>query len=372
MAVQDRRCRPVYLPLYITAQAASRVHRVLRLWLDLRLCENSRSIIRQATALRQRFPTAVLLIVFCSPLSAETLDSVHFLIPGGAGGGWDTTARSVGRSLVESGLLESASFENMSGASGGKGVSHMVEAAAKNRHVLMINSTPIIARSLIPSYGQSWRELTPVAAVIGDYGAVMVSDRSRYRSFDELLVDLLEQPRSLTFSGGSTRGGLDHLIIASIFRQTGMRPHDARYVPYDAGGKALLALLSGEVDAMSATVGDAITAARDGSVRVLAIAAPERLPELPAVPTMTELGYPIELLNWRGFFGVPGMPEDTRETFVSLLDEMRSQAVWQQQIERYGWVEKFMAGEDFVAYLEGQEDFVGELMTELGFIGQAP
>jgi len=305
-------------------------------------------------------------------LHAEAPESVHFLIPGGAGGGWDTTARAVGRSLVESDLLDSASFENMSGASGGKGVSHMLEVAEKDPRMLMINSTPIIARSLIPAYGQSWRDLTPVAAMIGDYGAVTVSNESRYQHFNELFADVLEDPRSLTFSGGSTRGGLDHLIIASIYREAGLQPHDARYVPYDAGGKSLLALLSGEVDAMSATVGDAIAAARDGRARVLAVAAPERLPELPDVPTLRELGYDVELLNWRGFFGVPGMPEDVRSEFIELFGELRTRELWQAQIERYGWVEKFMAGEEFVDYLEEQEAFVGELMVDLGFIRSAP
>lgn len=311
---------------------------------------------------------AVLAAGLSAIATAETLRSVHFLVPGGAGGGWDTTARVVGRSLADAGILDTASFENMSGASGGKGVSHMLETAVQNQHVLMVNSTPIIARSLIPAYGQSWRDLTPIAAVIGDYGAVMVRKDSAYTSFGDLFADLERAPRSLTFAGGSTRGGLDHLIIASVFREAGMNPMDARYVPYDAGGKALLALLSGEVDAMSATVGDAIAAHRDGQVRILAVASPERLRELPSTPTFAELGHPVEMLNWRGFFAVPGIPDERRDAFVTMLRTLQSLDSWQGEISRYGWVERFMAGDEFVQYLESQERFIGELMTELGFI----
>jgi putative tricarboxylic transport membrane protein len=304
--------------------------------------------------------------------AADGPDSIHFLVPGGAGGGWDTTAREVGRALAGAGLVDAVSYENMSGASGGKGVSHMIETAAQNTHVLMINSTPIIARSLIPAYGQSWRELTPIAAVIGDYGAVIVRSDARWTGFDDLLRELRVAPRAITFAGGSTRGGLDHLIVASVFRETGLDPMEARYVPYDAGGKALLALLSGEVDAMSATVGDAISAARDGNVRILAVAAPERLDQLPDVPTLRELGYPVELLNWRGFFAVPGLPDADRLAFVSVLEAMRGHPGWQTAIQRHGWVEKFMAGDEFLQYLERQEVFIGELMSELGFIGTGP
>ena len=194
---------------------------------------------------------------------------------------------------------------------------------------------------------------------------------SGYQSFAELIEDLRVNPRAVTFAGGSTRGGMDHLILASVFREARLDPMDGRYVPYDAGGKALLAVLSGEVDAMSATVGDAIGAARDGSVRILAVAAPERLAELPGVPTMTELGYPVELLNWRGFFGVPGLPDENRQAFVDALDAMRQQPSWKKEIARYGWVERFMAGKEFIEYLERQEALIGSLMTDLGFIGSA-
>ncbi|MDX1482166.1 MAG: tripartite tricarboxylate transporter substrate-binding protein [Woeseiaceae bacterium] len=311
----------------------------------------------------------VLLLLIFSAGRLHALESVHFLVPGGAGGGWDTTARVVGRTLMESGLIDTVSFENLSGASGGKGVSHLVETALQNQHVLLINSTPIIARSLIPAYGQSWRDLTPIASVIGDYGAITVRDDSRFRTIGEMLSELQADARSLTFAGGSTRGGLDHLIIASVFRETGLKPMDARYVPYDAGGKALFALLSGEVDALSATVGDAIAAARDGRVRVLAITAPERLAELPDVPTFAELGYPVELLNWRGFFAAPGIPAERRAEFVDLLQRLRAEDDWRRQVARYGWIEKFLAGDEFVAYLQRQEDFIGGLMRELGFIG---
>ena len=338
------------------------------------LWENTATFVQRPTGidrLSRAALTQFLLLISLTVFAEPRLEHVHLLVPGGAGGGWDTTARAVGRSLMAGSIVEQVSFENMSGASGGKGVSHMVETAEQNRHVFMINSTPIIARSQIPAYGQSWRDLTPVAAVIGDYGAIIVRAGSGYKSFAELVEDLRVNPRAVTFAGGSTRGGMDHLILASVFREARLDPMDGRYVPYDAGGKALLAVLSGEVDAMSATVGDAIGAARDGSVRILAVAAPERLAELPDVPTMTELGYPVELLNWRGFFGVPGLPDENRQAFVDALDAMRQQSSWREEIARYGWVERFMAGKEFIEYLERQEALIGSLMTDLGFIGGA-
>ena len=107
-------------------------------------------------------------------VSAQAMDSVHFLIPGGAGGGWDGTARGTGEALTKSGLLESASYENMSGGGGGKAIAHIIETADQAHGTLMVNSTPIVIRSLSGVFPQNFRDLTPIAATIGDYAAFVV------------------------------------------------------------------------------------------------------------------------------------------------------------------------------------------------------
>ncbi len=314
---------------------------------------------------------ACLLVLVASAWSqpqAVSIARVHFLIPGGAGGGWDGTARGVGAALQAAGLVEQVSYENMSGAGGGKAMSYLLQRGVRAQDVLMVNSTPMVVRSLMPVYRLSWRDFTPVAAVIGDYGALMVRADSPYTSFADLRAALQRAPRSVRFSGGSTRGGLDHLFLASVFVEVGLDPLDARYVPFDAGGKATLSLLSGEVEAMSSSVGDAIALVQAGKVRVLGVSAPERLPELPDVPTFTEQGHAIEFVNWRGFFAVPGLPEPRRRAYEDLLARMMTTPQWEQVRARNGWINNFIAGDAFVDYLEGQEVKIGALMRRLGFI----
>ena len=94
---------------------------------------------------------AVAVLSFGAPVLADghkVLDSIHFLIPGGAGGGWDGTARGTGEALTNAGLVGSASFENMSGGGGGKAIGYLIENADSNHGTLMVNSTPIVIRSL--------------------------------------------------------------------------------------------------------------------------------------------------------------------------------------------------------------------------------
>ena len=98
-----------------------------------------------------------------SNVSAAEVDSIHFLIPGGAGGGWDGTARGTGEALTKAGLVGSASYENMSGGGGGKAIGYLIENASSNHGTLMVNSTPIVIRSLVGRFPHNFRDLTLVA-----------------------------------------------------------------------------------------------------------------------------------------------------------------------------------------------------------------
>ena len=316
--------------------------------------------------------TGCVMLLIClapgQPVAATPVDTLHLLIPGGAGGGWDTTARATGSALMASGLVNHVSYENRSGAGGAKGFTYMLDRRARSESVLMVSSTPILVRTLRPEFGQDWRQLTPVASMIGDYGALMVRGDASFRSLEDLATLLRRDPAAVKFAGGSNRGDLDHLILASAFKALGLRPQDARYVPYGAGGQATLALLGGETLAMAATVGDAISHIRSGHVRVLAIAAPRRLDELPDVPTFTELGYPLEFLNWRGFFAVPGISDNDLQRYTALFDRLAETSAWRAELQRHGWVEVRHGGPGFAAYLDRQEQQIADLMKALGFL----
>jgi len=146
----------------------------------------------------------------------QELDSIHFLIPGGAGGGWDGTARGTGEALTKSGIVGKASYENMSGGGGGKAIGYMIENAESNYGTLMVNSTPIVIRSLTGVFPQNFRDLTLIGGTIGDYAALVVSKDSELMSMDDLVAAFKEDPNSVAIGGGSAPGSMDHLVPAMI------------------------------------------------------------------------------------------------------------------------------------------------------------
>ena len=297
----------------------------------------------------------------------QVIGEMKFLIPGGAGGGWDGTARGTGEALTKSGIVGAASYENMSGGGGGKAIAHIIET--KDQNTLMVNSTPIVIRSLTKVFPQSFRDLTPIAGTIGDYGAIVVGKDSPIGDLAGLVSAYKADPTNVAVGGGSVAGGMDHLIAALVMKNAGSDATKVKYIPYDAGGKAMAGLLSGEIKALATGFGEAIELARQGEVKILCVTSDARVAAMDSVPTCDEAGSKgTSFVNWRGFFAAPGLPDDKKAAYIMALKKMYDTDEWKTVRDRNGWVDIFNADADFVKFLEGQEEQIGGLMKELGFL----
>ncbi len=302
------------------------------------------------------------LSLFALPGAAQRL---HLLIPGGAGGGWDSTARGVGEALSRSGIIDTLSYENMSGGSGSKAISHLIETADRQDSTLMISSSPIILSSLRGIFSQSFRDLTPIAAVVADYGALAVREDSPHQDWQSLVSAFVDEPGSIKVAGGSARGSMDHLVAALAIKASGGDPKELRYIPYNAGGQAMVGLLSGETQMLSTGLSEAIALAEQGEVRILAMTAPAPLTGS-AVPTLIEQGADISFVNWRGFFAAPGFPQHRSQYYLQQLEKMYQTEQWQTIRRSRGWVDLFISGEEFYQFLVRQEQELDALLIELG------
>ncbi len=299
---------------------------------------------------------------------SSDIDSIHFLIPGGAGGGWDGTARGTGEALSKAGIIKSASYENMSGGGGGKAIGYLIENAASNHGTLMVNSTPIVIRSLVGRFPHNFRDLTMIAGTIGDYGAIITGKDSPYKDFKDLVAAYKKNPRNVSIGGGSVPGGMDHLVAAMAFQGAGADPTKVKYIPFDAGGKLNASILSGEVAAGSTGFSEAIALAQSGEMRILAVTSDKRVPAFDKAPTLKEQGIDVTFVNWRGFFGAPGLPDSKAKAYRAAIAKMYDTPEWEAVRSRNGWVNIHNPGDKFVTFLEAQETIIKDLMTKLGFL----
>ena len=299
------------------------------------------------------------------------IDKLHFVIGGGAGGGWDGTARGTGEALTKAGMLKSASFENMSGGGGGKALSYIINSKPEN--TVLVQSTPLVLRSITRHKGYvkgngvlSYKDVKPIAGVIGDYGAIAVAKNSPYKNFKDVVNAYNADPKSIKMAGGSVRGSMDHLIGALAFKKAGANPNNVVYVPYDAGGKALAGLLSGETQIISTGLGE-LMGARD-QVRIIGITAPKRVGDAPEVPTLKEQGYNVQFVNWRGFFAPKSMSGGDVKKIAKMLGDVQKTPEWETVRKRNAWVNIYNPGSKFDSFLKKQTKEMTKLMQELGVI----
>ncbi len=311
------------------------------------------------------------LLLATTSVNSIAIEKLHFVIGGGAGGGWDGTARGTGEALTKAGFLKSASFENMSGGGGGKALAYMINTKPEN--TILVQSTPLVLRSITRHKGYvsgsgtlSYKDVVPIAGVIGDYGAIAVAKNSPYKNFDDVVKAYKANPSSIKMAGGSVRGSMDHLIGALAFQAAGANPNDVAYIPYDAGGKALAGLLSGETQIISTGLGE-LMGARD-QVRIIGITAPSRVSDAPDAPTLKEQGYDVQFVNWRGFFGPPGMSSKDKKAIAKMLGDVQKTPEWEAVRARNAWVNIYNPDKKFVKFLENQTKEMTALMKKLGVI----
>ncbi len=317
-----------------------------------------------------RLLAVTVLMLLISPANATEayMPETHFLIPAGPGGGWDGTARGFGDAMRRSGIVEDVSFENLSGGGGGRAIARFIKTAKTQQNTLLISSTPMVVRSLQKIFPQSFRDLVPVASVIADYSAFVVATDSEIRDFSDAANLFKKNPRLLKVAGGSVRGSTDHFVFARAIELAGGNPRRVVYIPYDGGGKAMAGVLSGETQVLSTGMSEAISMSRAGKVRIIAITAPERLPEVPEIPTLKEQGHNLVFANWRGFFAVKGLPEETYIRMQNTITAVVQSEEFEQVRARNGWSRFHQSGDDFYRFLEQQESEIGTLMRNLGFL----
>jgi len=316
---------------------------------------------------------SAVLLLSTTTVNSIAIEKLHFVIGGGAGGGWDGTARGTGEALTKAGMLQSASFENMSGGGGGKALAYMINTKPAN--TILVQSTPLVLRSITRHEGYvtdggsgvlSYKDVVPIAGVIGDYGAIAVAKDSPFQNFKDVVAAYKKDPSSVKMAGGSVRGSMDHLIGALAFQEAGADPNKVIYVPYDAGGKALAGLLSGETQIISTGLGE-LMGARD-QVRIVGITAPSRVSDAPDVPTLKEQGYDVQFVNWRGFFGPPGMSNKDKKAIAKMLGDVQKTPEWEAVRKRNAWVNIYNPDKKFVKFLQTQTKEMTALMKKLGVI----
>ncbi|MCP3031637.1 tripartite tricarboxylate transporter substrate binding protein [Halobacillus sp. A1] len=297
----------------------------------------------------------------------EPKGPIEIVAPAGAGGGWDTTARSVAQVMEEENIVEEdLGIVNKPGGGGAVGWAY-VDRKQNNPHHMFIGSPPLV---FIPLNGQSqigYEDFTPLANMIADYAAFAVADDAKWDDLNELFEDMKENPQDITVVGTSSPGSMDHMQFVKIAKAAGVDITKIKYVSSQDGG-AMTQILNGNADVFSTGVAETIEQVRAGKIKVLGITAEERLEgeTLSQFETAKEQGIDATFVNWRGFFGPAGMDEGQIKYYEEAFKEVSDSEAFKEIREKYGWQEMYMTSEEYKDYLDEQNAELGELLEEMG------
>ncbi|MFI0732792.1 Bug family tripartite tricarboxylate transporter substrate binding protein [Streptomyces sp. NPDC021225] len=291
---------------------------------------------------------------------------LRVLVPNTAGGGYDTTARTVAQVLEETGTASDVQVFNLPGAGGTVGLQRTVNERGNGRLALQMG-LGVLGASHVLRTRVTVRQTTPIARLIEEPEAVVVREDSPYRTVGELVAAWKESPRRVTVGGGSSLGGPDHLFPMELAGTVGIAPRRVRYVAYDGGGGDLLpALLDGRVDFATSGIGEFLGQIQAGQLRVLAVSGDRPMAALPGVPTLQASGIDLVFHNWRGIVAPPGISPADRERWIRALTALHTSRQWKAELTRHGWTDAFITGDSFAAYLTRQDAVVAGLVARLG------
>jgi putative tricarboxylic transport membrane protein len=297
---------------------------------------------------------------------AQEIESLYVMAPANPGGGWDQTARSIQEAMQTAGIAGSVQVENVGGAGGTVGLAQFVDRKKGDGSALLVSGLVMVGAILTNQSPVTLDQVTPIARLTGEYEVIVVPGSSDIQSLDQLVEKLKADPGSVSWGGGSA-GGTDHILVGLIAKAVGADPTGINYIPYSGGGEALAAIMGGHVTAGVSGYGEFAGQIASGDLKALAISAPERIAGID-IPTLKEQGVDVELANWRAVMAPPGIDDAQRDALVAVVGKMVESEPWQTTLKQKDWMNLYMAGDDFAAYLAKQNTDITVVLKDIGLV----
>lgn len=293
---------------------------------------------------------------------------IRMIVPFAPGGASDFVARIIGPRLGDV-LGQQIVTDNRAGASGNIGVEIAARAPADGYTMLLGNvGTMAINPAMFPKFPVSpMRDLIGLTMLVDVPGAFAVHPSVPAKNVAEFIQYAKSKPGQLNY-GSAGAGSAQRLAFEFLMNKSGIK---LEHIPYKGGaGAATTALLAGEVVATMVTVASMIPHHKSGRTRVLAVMAPQRVPALPDVQTMTEAGFPeLTLGSWQGMYVPKGTPRPVVAKLYDAVIKTMTDADTAKRLQAGGAeVVTSKSPEEFAAFMKTQNAFWAKIVKDVGAV----
>ncbi len=300
------------------------------------------------------------------PLSAYAAGNVKMMIPANPGGGWDTTGRALGKALMDSKAADTVTYENKGGAAGALGLAQFVNGSKGDPTALMVMGAVMLGGLITGKPPVSLSQATPIARLSSEYNVFVLPANSPFKSMKEVVDQLKKDPGSVKWGGGS-RGSTEHIAAAMIAQKVGADPSKINYVAFRGGGEATAAILGGNVTVGGSGFSEFAEYIKAGKMKAIAVTSGKRLPGID-VPTLKEQGIDVEIGNWRGVYGAPGITAAQRKALTDMVLTALKSPSWAEAVKKNEWTPAVLTGEAFAEFVDTDFAALRATMVKSGMV----
>jgi tripartite-type tricarboxylate transporter receptor subunit TctC len=312
---------------------------------------------------------AVAALAFSATVAAQGFPSKPVTIVVGfePGGGTDTTARIVGKTLSEQ-LGQQVIVENRAGAGGTIAVAHVAKEAPDGYTIVLANVGALTANPFLMHLPYDpLKDLTPISMAAVFANVLVVQPDLPVKNLADFVKLAKEKPKTITYASSGV-GGAGHLAgeLLAIMAKVQLV-----HVPYKGGGPAMRGFLGKEVDSFVATPISSVKQIQAGKARAIATTGSKRAELMPDVPTVAEQGYSgYEALNWYGFLGPAGMPKPIVDRLHDEITKALANADVVSAMKKTGVEPQSSKPEEFGAYIKREYATWGKVIKQAGIKAQ--
>jgi len=297
--------------------------------------------------------------------------NIEIIVGTGPGGGQDKTARTVQHLLTDKRFIEApVTVVNKPGGGGAVGWAYLNQHAG-DAHYAVIGTTTLLTSQITGRSPVGFTDITPLAMLLSESVALSVRQESPLLTGKDLVERLKKDASSVSASIGSSVGGPNHIAFALIAKAAGGDVKKLKTVVFQGGGEAITATLGGHVDLISSAANNVIPHLAAGKMRVLGIAAPQRLGGVFAkVPTWKEQGIDVQITNWRMLAGPKGLTAAQIAYWDGALAKLVKTDEWKKDLDNNVFENTYMNSDETRRYLKAQYDQFHAALSEVGLAKQ--
>ena len=302
------------------------------------------------------------------PLSAQAATAIKMMLPANPGGGWDTTGRALGKALQDAGVASSVTYDNKGGAAGAIGLAQFVNGNKADPNAMMVMGAVMLGGIITGKPPVNLSQATPLARLTSEYNVFVLPANSPYKNMAEVVAQLKKDPGSIKWGGGS-RGSTEHIAAAMIAREVGVDPAKINYVAFRGGGEAISAILGGNVTVGGSGFSEFAEYIATGKMKPIGVTSAQRLKgAASSIPTLKEQGINVEIGNWRGVYGAPGISKAQRDELVAQIEKATKSKAWAEALQKNDWTPAWLSGDAFGKFVDDEFASLRATMAKSGMI----